>query len=432
MEQIKQEYKNKRILVVGLGIQGSGVGVAKFFAELGSHVTVTDLKNEEQLSESIEKLKTFNIDYVLARHDLNDFVNADIIFKNPAVRWDTTEIQAALDKNIPVEMEASFFASYCPAKIIGITGTRGKSTTSQMIYEMMKTLKYNVFLAGNVRNTSTIELLKTVTQDDWVVLELSSWQLSGFHRRKISPHISVFTNFYPDHLNYYSSMEDYYYDKAAIYMYQKPGDWLIANESLEERLKDLKTHPMFFDEKTFPRELQIPGVHNTLNAGAALQVARILEIEDHIAIPTIAQFKGLPFRMQMMGIKQGRTIINDTTSTTPVATETALETLKDQKVVLILGGNAKNLPYDTLLQKMSLPKKIVLLKGTFTDEIISQLPQDKLSGVVHDNLKTALEEAFDVSDEDDTILFSPGATSFAQFKNEFDRGEQFNALVETF
>ncbi len=216
IKNLKKQYQGKKVLVDGLGLQGGGVGVAKFFAELGAQVIVTDKKNKDQLVQSIEQLKQYKIQYYLGGHPNEIFLECDLIIKGPFVKWDLPEIIAAEKKGIPVEMELSFFAEYCPAKIIGITGTRGKSTTTNMVYTMLKNLGYPVCLGGSLPGISTISLLSKLTKKDWVVMELPSWPLSGFDRKHISPHIAIFTNLYPDHLNYYQSMIDYAKDKKAI------------------------------------------------------------------------------------------------------------------------------------------------------------------------------------------------------------------------
>jgi len=234
-----EKYIGKKILVVGLGLQGGGVGIAKYFADLGANVTVTDKKSEKQLSPSIEALKDYEITFHLGGHQQDDFLSADIIFKGPSVLWTTPEIVAAEKKGIPVEMELSFFAANFPGKIIGVTGTRGKSTTTSMIFNLLKLSNFPAFLGGGFPGISTINYLKTLKETDWVVAEISSWALSGFHRKKISPHIAVMTNIYPDHLNYYNRMDDYIYDKKAIFLYQKKDDYFILNESLQ--FKDIKS-----------------------------------------------------------------------------------------------------------------------------------------------------------------------------------------------
>jgi UDP-N-acetylmuramoylalanine--D-glutamate ligase len=431
---IQAFYKNKTVLVVGLGLQGGGVGVAKFFAELGSNVIVTDKKTKDKLQSSVDALSQYSITYRLVVHEREDFLSADVIFKGPSVPWNMPELVEASEKGIPVEMEASFFASYCPCPIVGITGTRGKSTTTQMIYQLLKKAGRSVFLAGNIPQNPMINLLTQVKDTDIIVAELSSWQLSGFHKRKISPHISVFTNLYPDHLNYYPSMDEYFYDKSAIYQYQKENDLLIANKSLGRLIEKQKSksHISYFDETTFPGHISLLGSHNQENAGAAYLVARELGIDQTTAVQTIQSFSGLPYRLEKIVTIDGIDVINDTTSTTPIACEKAINALGQRKITLILGGNSKNLPFDSLLTKLSVVNTIVLLKGTFTDQIIDQLDKTKVIGTPFDNLEEAVLTAFTHCDPKGVILFSPAATSFAQFKNEFHRGDEFNRIVRLY
>lgn len=449
---------NNKVLVVGLGLNGGGVGVAKFFAESGAQVTVTDRKTETQLLQSIDKLKQFSITFHLGGHKLHDFLNADAIFKGPSVPWDLPEIVAAQKKNIPVEMEMSFVVANYPGKVIGITGTRGKSTTTHLIYNLLKESGFNVNLGG-LPGDSTIEKLKDADRNSWLVVELSSWALSGFHKKKISPHIAVFTNFYPDHLNYYKNLEDYLYDKVAIFKYQKKGDYLVTNKTLEKNIdsatqifqKTNKTEKfayasskIFFTKEDFNDELKyLMGEHNLENAAAALKVAEILKIDKEKAVEIIKNFRGLPYRLEVVGKKDSITFINDTTSTTPIATIKAIESLKNlpaqagKRIILFLGGNSKNLPSDLLIDRLADVEKIILLSGSFTDEILPILKEkypDKLVGTF-DNLGDAVEKSMDPRLRGDDnreifILFSPGATSFAMFDNEFHRGEEFNKYVK--
>lgn len=166
--KLKEKYRGKKILVVGLGVLGGGLGVAQFFSELGAYVTVTDKKKEEDLLSSINKLKGFkNINFHLGGHFLEDFLKADLIFKGPSVPWNLSEIVEAYKKGIPIEMEMAFVARYFPGKIIGITGTRGKSTTTAMIYSLLKEFKEEVFLGGGLPGISTIEYLKKASENSW-------------------------------------------------------------------------------------------------------------------------------------------------------------------------------------------------------------------------------------------------------------------------
>jgi len=435
--KLKSKYEGKKILVVGLGLQGGGIGLVKFFSEFGAYVKITDKKKEEDLLTSINQIKGFkNISFRFGGHFLEDFLNADIIFKGPSVPWSLPEIIAAQKKGIPIEMEMAFVAKYFPGKIIGITGSRGKSTTTSMIYYILKDFKYNVFLGGGMPGISTIHYLKTASKDSWLVAELASWSLSGFHRLKISPHIAVFTSFYPDHLDYYKNLDDYFYDKAAIFLYQKNSDFLIANKKLKSAIEKYQTlgKKIYFKKDDFKEKLSyLVGEHNLENAAAALKLAMILNLDLEKAIEIIKNFPGLPFRLQKVKEKNGILFINDTTSTTPVATMKAIDAFSNKKIILILGGNSKNLPFDELIKKLKKVEKIILLAGSFTKEIMPILIQnykEKCFGPF-DDLKKAVLEAYKIGlgFNEAVILFSPGATSFAMFNNEFHRGEEFNKIV---
>lgn len=436
-KKLKQKYSGKRVLVIGLGLLGGGLGISQFFSKLGAYVTITDKKTEKQLLSSIRKLKNFkNVNFHLGGHYWDDFIKADIIFKGPSVPWDLPEIIAAQKKGVPIEMEMAFVAKYFPGKIIGITGTRGKSTTTSMIYSLLKEFKDEVFLGGGLPGISTVEYLKTASENSWLVAELSSWSLSGFHQSKISPHIAVFTSFYPDHLNYYKNLDKYFYDKAAIFLYQKKDDYLIANHDLKSLIERYKVFSKidYYTKKDFPGKLKyLAGDHNLENASAALKIVDILKLDREKAIKIIKNFPGLPFRLQKIKEKSGVTFINDTTSTTPTATIKAIDVFSRKKIVLILGGNSKNLPYDDLIKKLSKVEKIVLLEGSFTKEILLILKdkyRKKLIGPF-DNLKGAVEKAYQIALDlnGSVVLFSPGATSFSMFNNEFHRGEEFNKVV---
>lgn len=433
-QRLKKQFRNKKVLVVGLGLQGGGVGVVEFFVRMGATVRATDLKTEGKLKESVQKLKKYSVELTLGGHKQEDFLWADVIFKGPSVPWDMPHIIEAQKKGILVEMETSFFAAYCPCPIIGVTGTRGKSTTASMIYDVLQKAGKKTYLAGNVAGVSTISLLEHITKDAWVVLELSSWQLSGFHRRKISPHIAVFTNFYPDHLNYYKNLDDYLYDKTAIFAYQKESDTLIVHESVRKYI-NTAGKVIFYIKNTYPNKLTyLSGDHNYENASGALLATVSAGVDRKNAIATISNFHGLPFRLQKIATIHGVDVYNDTTSTTPIACEKAIDTFKKKRIILLLGGNSKKLSLDSLVKKINTDVyKIILLKGTFTDEIMQFLDKGKIQdSTIYADLKQAVHVAFEGVKQGDIILFSPAATSFAHFKNEFHRGEEFNKAVQTY
>lgn len=450
IQDLKQKYFGKKVLVVGLGLQGGGVGVAKFFAELGAKVTVTDKKTEAQLYQSINKLKHSSITFHLGEHKVEDFINAEVIFKGPSVPWTSGPLVQAQKKGIPIEMEMSFVAANYPGKLIGITGTRGKSTTTHLVFNLLRESGFEVSLGGGLPGISTIDYLKNATEGSWLVAELSSWALSGFHSKKISPHISVFTNFYPDHLNYYKDLEEYFYDKQAVFQYQKTGDYLVANNGLKKNIDSAmqisqKTNKRYFSKNDFPYTLDyLKGDHNLENAAAALKVAEILKMDKEKSIAIIKNFSGLPYRLQTVGKKGNIIFINDTTSTTPIATIKAIDSVKDNKIILFMGGNSKNLPSVQLIDQLYMVDKIILLTGSFTDEILPVLRKkylEKLAGPFN-NIEEAVNNAYNIAKDTDSrlhgdvvkkivLLFSPGATSFAMFNNEFHRGDEFNRSVRS-
>ena len=436
--------KNKKVLIVGLGLQGGGVALAKFFNQQGWRVTITDLKKASFLQESLNQLKNFSINYTLGKHDLNDFLMADLIVKGPSVPWHLKEIQISLRRGKRVVTEPTLFFKYSPTKnIIGVTGTRGKTTTAMMIYKVLKNQledkKRKVYLAGNIPHRPMIALIGKIRKEDFVVLELSSWSLSGLRQEKLSPHYAVFTSFYPDHLNYYADISAYWRDKEVIFSFQKPTDYLIINQRLAVRVKGkTQARTIFFQKKDFPGRLKfLSGDHNQENAAAAYQLAKVFSLNLEKALKTLQNFRQVPFREETIFSKGNLTIINDTTSTTPIATIKAIDTFENKgKIILILGGKTKNLPTDRLVRELAKTERIILLAGSFTDHILYELKKkfaDKLDGP-YSNFSQAVKKAYfwakKISIHESVyLIFSPAATSFSMFKNEFDRGDKFNQLV---
>ncbi len=432
------KIKGKKVVIMGLGKQGGGVDGAKFFARLGADVLVTDVKSEDELKESVNYLKDYkNIKFVLGKHREVDFETAEFVLKGPSVPWKSKFVQIALKRKIPVLTSAALFFWLSPtSKVVGITGTRGKSTTTFMVYNVLNALGKSPYLLGNIPGSETLNALFSLNKNDWVVMELSSWQLSGLHKVKISPKYAIFTTFFPDHLNFYKDMEEYLYDKAAIFLYQKPSDFLFLNKRVSNILNKYqpKSTVVFFDRSDFEGELSIPGEHNKENAAAVVKFIKTLGWDLKIALKSLEKFKGLPFRLEEVGRVGNVVFVNDTTSTTPIATIVAIRTFKRKKIFLLLGGNSKGLPYSDLLEELSNVEKIYLLKGSFTNEVRDQLMgmyPDKMVNKVFDDLEKAVMSAyFDAKTKGGIVLFSPGATSFSMFANEFERGREFNRIVK--
>ena len=237
-------------------LHGGGVATVRFFADAGAKVIATDMKTEKELAPSLEKLKDLkNITFVLGQHRMEDFENVDMVVKGPAVPWNSKHIQAALKKKIPVEMDSSIFFKLCKLPIIGVTGTKGKTTTSTLIAEILKTRRKKVFTAG-IGQKPVLDVLDEIGEEKngVVVFELSSWSLSALGRVELSPHIAVITNIYPDHLNYYGTMEKYIADKKYIFSNQKPEDYVILNydNEITRVLADgAKSKVIFFSQPSF-------------------------------------------------------------------------------------------------------------------------------------------------------------------------------------
>lgn len=435
-------FNGKRITVIGLGLLGRGVGDIRYLASCGADLIVTDLKTEEDLKESLEALSEFsNIRYTLGKHERADFEDRDLIVNGPAVPLESPYLAHARERNIPITMSAALFARHAReagARVIGITGTRGKTTTTYLIAEILKHAGKTVLIGGNVPNTSTLALLPQVTKDTIAVLELDSWQLQGFNEEKLSPHVAVFTTFFPDHMNYYQDDLDLYLrDKATIFLYQTEADTLVLGQQvapmiIEKYGEHIASRVVIAVPTDVPQdwELVMPGEHNRYAAAVALRTARTLGVADEISREALESFVGVPGRLELVAVKDGVSFYNDTTATTPEATIAALHALGadgGKRVVLIAGGNDKGLAMDGLLAIIpETAKHIALLAGSGTDRIKGALPEAQ----VFSSLEEAFDDARAHAEEGDMILFSPAFASFGMFKNEYDRGNAFMRLVE--
>ncbi|MBI3486374.1 UDP-N-acetylmuramoyl-L-alanine--D-glutamate ligase [Candidatus Daviesbacteria bacterium] len=430
-------YKNTKVLILGLGLNQGGVGSAKFFAKAGALVLVTDLKTKEQLKPSLDQLKQFkNIKYHLGEHKNEDIDWADLIIRNPKLTPNNPFLRYAKEKGKQVEMDMGIFLQFIkPSQIIGVTGTKGKSTTSSLIYEILKTAGKKVLFAGNI-GKSVLDTVEYLKPNHLVVLELSSFQLESFDEHQLSPKWAVITNIYPDHLDYYQSMQDYIYSKKIIAKYQRKFDYLFLwkNDQVtisKDFLVGLKAKPIFFDKDDLPADFSptIKGGHNLNNIAAALAVLKTLGVNQKKALEAVKQFKGVEFRLQLVKEVNGLKIYNDSAATNPVP---AIEALKSfPNCILIAGGLDKGLDYKDFASQIDKTAKLVFfIDGTATDQIKKYLRDGKKVEGTYDNLERLLSDVKKHAKSKDIIVFAPGATSFNFFQNEFDRGRKFNAAVE--
>ena len=442
--------KDKKITVMGLGLLGRGVGDVAYLAECGADLVVTDLKSEAELAPSLEKLKEFsNIKYTLGGHKMEDFEGRDMVLVAAGVPTDSEFVAHAHKDGSQIVQSAALFAEISKIPIIGVTGTRGKSTVAQMIHHILSVVTgEQILLGGNIRGVSNLQLLKEVKEDSIAVMELDSWQLQGFGWAEISPQIAVFTNFMEDHLNYYQkdgvskedAMKAYFSDKANIFKYQDGSGVFITTPTVFEQAKtyidtSLGQEVVLADSSVIPEDalLAMPGEHNRLNAALAYEALKALSLTEEEIFAGLATFPGVEGRLQLVKTHDNVRIYNDNNATTPQATVAALEALDlgNKNIILIAGGADKNIPLDGLVAAIdSHCKSIILTPGTGTDILLEQLDDRGSTPVIMvGDLKGAFEEARLAAENGDIILFSPAFASFGQYTNEYERNDEFVELI---
>ncbi|MFA5129498.1 MAG: UDP-N-acetylmuramoyl-L-alanine--D-glutamate ligase [Patescibacteria group bacterium] len=452
----KKHWKNIPVLILGLGQypSGSGVSAALMFAKLGANVTVTDQKSAKELSKNVSRLKKYkNVRFVMGRHDLADIDRAKLIVANPRVRPSSEEMKRARKKGIPVVSDISLFLDNCPATVIGVTGTRGKSTTSTLIAAMLKASKKRVWLGGNIL-VSPLTFVSRVKKNDIVVLELSSWQCESLPMTSRPPHISVVTNMMRDHLNTYQGMDDYAEAKAQIFRHQKPNDMVIfnADDAYGKRwIQEASGTVLSFGKKGMDAkilngalcfgsskvidlyDMKLIGEHNAMNALAAMLAAGAAGATSSGITHVLKTFSGLENRLQTISKRKGITWINDTTATTPDGAIAAFKALHDRHCILwfIMGGSDKKLDYAELGKVFASSKRvgIFLLPGDASKKMIKVFKRHSIAYEEVSSMKMAVQRAREVASSGDAVILSPAAASFGLFKNEFDRGEQFVTMI---
>lgn len=463
---------------MGLGLyeEGSGISAVRFLLSSGAKVTVTDLKTKEQLADQIKRLGSLakKIKFVLGEHREADFRLADMVVRNPGVPKNSKYLKIARDRGIPIESDISLFFQLIDRKrIIAVTGTRGKSTTTTLLYEIIKAADPRAILGGNITKSPLMQLAQ-VKKGGPVILELSSWLLESLDEIKMSPHIAIFTNIYPDHLNTYDGIEDYAAAKKSIFKFQNAQDYCILSRDNKFTLKmgrELPGARLWFSKKYFKEEngayikagwiyvrldgretrimktaeIGLPGTHNLDNYLGAICAAMVYGVKPATIAKAAKKFKGVPNRLEMIREIRGVRYYNDTTSTTPEAGLAALEALSGKsaarKIILIAGGSDKGLDFSKLAKEIKKKcKAVILLKGTGTDRLLETFENCKLKACPEpaewienytqvNSMADAVGVANSFSKSGDVILLSPACASFGLFKNEFDRGEQFRKAV---
>lgn len=464
-------FKDKKFLIMGLGYWGGQIGAIKFLAKNGAKIIVTDIKNENKLRPSLEKLKNIkNIKFHLGTHRVDDFINADCIIKSAGIPDSNKYLELAKKHKIPIKTDISLFFELSPTKnIIGITGTKGKSTTSFILYQIIKKATKNVFLGGNIGGGSILEKLDQMNKNSIVILELSSWQLESIDYLKISPKFALITNIFPEHLNYYKNFKKYIEAKKIIFKYQEKNDTLVLNydnDILKEFKNEAKSKVYFYSTKhNFPElnsyikdkkiffekeeilnleKIKIKGEHNISNILGAITLAKILNIGTRTIKDFLYKFDKeyiLEGRIEFVGEVSGIKFYNDSSSTNPISTINAINTLKNNhNIILIAGGVDKNLNYKELAEKiLKDTKALILFTGSASKKILNEIDFLKNTLSIENKLpifkevksmQEAIKIALTVAKNGDIVLLSPASASFNLFLNEAERGDLFKKEVQ--
>lgn len=450
------DFRHQRVLIFGLGVLGGGESVARWCAQQGANVRLTDLRTAAALAPTLHGLRSYRFRRTLGRHVAADIRWADLIIKNPAVPDRHPLIQLARKLQKRVENETSLFMSLCPSPVLGISGTKGKSSTAAFADTLIHGYLPGTTYGGNY-GTPAMALLAHCRPGAPAILEFSSWQLEGLIPHHVSPHVALLTNILPDHLNRYPSFSAYAKTKRSIAAFQQPGDVLILNADNHECQKAsarpgvrllrfstrIKVNAYVQSGSLMLREgvrairlgrvsrLPIRGTHLVADLLAAVLAARSFGVPVPVIQRQLRKLRPLPGRLETVRIRRRVEWINDTTATAPEAVRAALQLYPRGQTFLIAGGVDKSLPYGALAEDIRRRVRAVfLLPGTASDKLAKQLRGWRGLHPV-ETLGQAVRQAEQEARPGDHVLLSPAAASFNLFRNEFDRGEQFRSLVES-
>jgi UDP-N-acetylmuramoylalanine--D-glutamate ligase len=464
-------FKNKSVLIMGLGRFGGGVDVVRFLHKAGAKITVTDSAPAEKLADSLKQLADLSgIEYHLGLHQKSDFEQADIVVANPAVMPENEFIEIARSKSKIVTYQINIFFELCPATIIGITGSSGKSTTSALtahllrdsrpqMHDVLHTVRYeSIHLTGNIGNEPFLCLLEKIKPEDLVIMEISSFQLEELARIQKAPKVALLTNMTLNHLDRHGTFENYCRAKENIFKFQNldKSDPAYSIFSAEddvgkdwfERYKNdagriCKRFSIDDTTDEMKRHYRLLGRANLLNLSAAVSIVRCFGLTDEEIIRALPSFRALPHRLEFVAEIDGVSWYNDSIATTPARTLAALEAFEQPKI-LIAGGYDKKIPFDELGKEIAEKVKAAILIGATAPKIaeaIQSATEDKKKNIATEDtekkviikLARSLAEAVDlargVAEAGDVVLLSPACASYDMFENFQQRGREFAHLV---
>lgn len=443
----KAFFENKKVVVMGLGRFGGGVDSALFAAKCGADVLVTDLAKESELADSIEALKHVTVQYRLGEHRDEDFQTADILIINPAVPPDNRYLQIAQKTGVFLTSQMEIFLGLCPAKIVGITGANGKSTTASLTAHLLQAGSARVWLGGNIGHQPLLDIVDDIDKNDIVVLEISNFQLEQLARIQRAPHISLITNLTANHIDRHGTFEEYCRVKEGIFKYQKAdasapavsifnAEDSITRAWYQKYLKEQGRKCLAFSADDVSDEyaglLQLPGRANRSNLAAALAVVSCFDINPAAVAEAIRTFKGLPNRCQLVADINGIRWYDDSKATTPVSTMAALNGIDEPKI-LIAGGYDKKISFAELGRCIAKRTKAAVLIGQTASKIadvILSCGQTRCIIKYADSMQQAVQISNQLAVSGDVVLMSPACASYDMFKNYIQRSEAFIEAVK--
>ena len=438
-----------------IGLAREGVDLARFLSAHGAQVTVTDVKTPEALAESVAALDGTSLTFHLGGHATTDVDGADVVYASPGVPPDNVLLNHARERGVRVSSLVELFFALCPAPILGITGSAGKSTTTSLLGEMFQAAGREAFVGGNI-GRPLLGKLENMTERSWVVMELSSFQLEPL---QASPHIALITNVTPNHLDRHPSMEAYWAAKGQILAHQRPSDWAVLNADDEWSLRYRplartlrfslqgvvegayvahaggQEHVMLLGEPLLPTsEIPLRGRHNVANVLAAVAAAHAADLPREAMLAAIQSFNGVAHRLQTVAQRNGVTYVDDSIATAPERSIAALRAYEREPLVLIAGGRDKHLPMREWAELIARRVKHVVLLGE-----MSQLVADALNAVAPQynavtwasSMDDAVKQACDIALAGDVVLLSPGGTSYDMYQDFEERGRDFARAVHS-
>jgi UDP-N-acetylmuramoylalanine--D-glutamate ligase len=449
----------RRVTILGLGLFGGGSGAARFFAERGAQVVVSDARPPEALAESMAGLAGLPIEFRLGGHRQEDFAGADLIVVNPGVPDDSPGFRMARASGAALDTEINLLFRLCPAPIAAVTGTNGKSTTVALLGEMLRATGRKTWVGGNLGG-SLLPAVDSMRAEEVVVLEISSFQSERLAWAALSPRIGMVLNITPNHLDRHRDMAEYAAAKRQLLANQGPEDFALLNaeDPLLRAWSDAGRGAKFFinakgsapmgarlakDSARLWRDaaratisfdgMRIPGAHNRFNAGCAAAAAWLLGAAPEAIESALRAFGGLPDRIEFVAERNGLRFYNDSIATTPESTMAALEAF-ESPIILIAGGSSKDLSYAEVGARIARRAKSVVLLGATAGEIeraVRDAGGDPPPIHHAASLEEAVRKAAACAAPGDALLLSPASASFDMFRNYAERGERFRQIVRS-